>query len=143
MPADGHVGTVEVDDAVGVERLPDGRRRLWVHIADPSRYVPLGSAVDLEARREEKRPADTDILGHDTPEPSGEKRGWSRDINRPNVGLCEEILAAGGNITVDDLRSYRPIFRAPLQLTVGGMTLLGVPPPSSGGATEPSLSEFQ
>lgn len=42
---------MEVDDAVSVERLPDGRTRVWVHIADPSHLVALGSPLDLEARR--------------------------------------------------------------------------------------------
>jgi RNB domain len=29
--------TTEVDDGISVERLPDGRERVWVHIADVSR----------------------------------------------------------------------------------------------------------
>jgi len=43
--------TTEVDDAVAVERLPDGRSRFWVHIADPGRWIAPGSPLDLEARR--------------------------------------------------------------------------------------------
>ena len=43
--------TTEVDDGLSVEALPDGRRRLWVHVADPSRWVQPGSVLDLEARR--------------------------------------------------------------------------------------------
>ena len=43
--------TTEVDDAVGVESLPDGRRRLWVHVADPTRWLTPGSALDAESRR--------------------------------------------------------------------------------------------
>ena len=41
--------TTEVDDALGVEFLADGGTRVWVHVADASRYVVPGSAVDLEA----------------------------------------------------------------------------------------------
>ena len=43
--------TTEVDDALAVETLPDGRRRFWVHIADPGRWIVPGSPLDLEARR--------------------------------------------------------------------------------------------
>lgn len=43
--------TTEVDDGLSVEFLPDGRRRLWVHVADPTRWVQPGSPLDLEARR--------------------------------------------------------------------------------------------
>ncbi|MFM7314159.1 MAG: ribonuclease catalytic domain-containing protein [Cyanobium sp.] len=43
--------TVDIDDALGLEELPDGSHALWVHIADPGRLVRPGSPLDLEARR--------------------------------------------------------------------------------------------
>jgi len=53
--------TREIDDALSVEMLEadgddgDGpihkRQRLWVHIADPTRYIELGSPLGQEARR--------------------------------------------------------------------------------------------
>jgi exoribonuclease-2 len=43
--------TREIDDGLSVELLPDGRQRLWVHIADPTRWVMPGDELDLEARR--------------------------------------------------------------------------------------------
>lgn len=43
-------GTREIDDGLSVEFLGGGRTRVWVHIADPTRFVPLGSPLDLEAR---------------------------------------------------------------------------------------------
>lgn len=43
--------TREIDDGVSLETLEDGRQRLWVHIADPTRWVFPGDTLDLDARR--------------------------------------------------------------------------------------------
>ncbi len=43
--------TREIDDGLSLEELDDGRQRLWIHIADPTRLVRPGDELDLEARR--------------------------------------------------------------------------------------------
>jgi exoribonuclease II len=43
--------TQEIDDGLSVEVLDDGRERLWIHIADPTRLVRPGDELDMEARR--------------------------------------------------------------------------------------------
>jgi exoribonuclease II len=43
--------TTEIDDGVSLETLPDGRQQVWVHIADPTRFISPGDAIDTEARR--------------------------------------------------------------------------------------------
>ncbi len=43
--------TQEIDDGLSVELEADGRERLWIHIADPTRWLSPGDALDLEARR--------------------------------------------------------------------------------------------
>lgn len=43
--------TSEIDDGLSWESLPDGRQRLWVHIADPTRWLVPEDELDLEARR--------------------------------------------------------------------------------------------
>lgn len=43
--------TQEIDDGLSLESLPDGQQRIWVHIADPSRWVFPNDELDLEARR--------------------------------------------------------------------------------------------
>lgn len=43
--------TREIDDGLSLERLPDGQDRLWIHIADPTRWVTPGDTLELEARR--------------------------------------------------------------------------------------------
>jgi ribonuclease R len=41
----------DFDDAISAEELGDGRRRVWVHIADVAAHVAPGSPVDREAYR--------------------------------------------------------------------------------------------
>ncbi|MBE9080031.1 VacB/RNase II family 3'-5' exoribonuclease [Romeria aff. gracilis LEGE 07310] len=43
--------TREIDDGLSCETLADGRQRLWIHIADPTRWLLPGDTLDLEARR--------------------------------------------------------------------------------------------
>lgn len=48
------ISTTEIDDGLSLERLPDGRTRVWVHIADPTRWVAPDSPLDAEARQRTK-----------------------------------------------------------------------------------------
>lgn len=43
--------TREIDDGLSLETLGNGRTRVWVHIADPTRWLLPGDDIDLEARR--------------------------------------------------------------------------------------------
>ena len=43
--------TQEIDDGLSCEPLEDGRERIWIHIADPTRWLIPGDDLDLEARR--------------------------------------------------------------------------------------------
>jgi gamma-glutamyltranspeptidase/glutathione hydrolase/leukotriene-C4 hydrolase len=59
------------------------------------------------------------------------------------AALAADVAAAGGNFTPLDLASYVPIIRPPLRVaTALGVTLLGAPPPSSGGAAVAFLANF-
>ena len=43
--------TREIDDGLSIEILEGGKARLWIHIADPTRWILPGDDLDLEARR--------------------------------------------------------------------------------------------
>jgi exoribonuclease II len=44
-------GTTEIDDGLSVETQADGRQKIWVHIADPTRWVLPNDPLEMEARR--------------------------------------------------------------------------------------------
>ncbi|KAL7499582.1 hypothetical protein ACHAWT_007195 [Skeletonema menzelii] len=56
--------------------------------------------------------------------------------------LAMDIQLQGGIITASDLSNYRPVLRDPLVARVSGFNVVGVPPPSSGGATLIGLLRF-
>ncbi len=43
--------TREIDDGLSLEYLDSGEKRIWIHIADPTRLLSPGDQLDLEARR--------------------------------------------------------------------------------------------
>jgi len=47
--------------------------------------------------------------------------------------IAEDMKANGGLITLEDLKSYRPVIRQPLRGTYRGYEIITMPPPSSGG----------
>jgi gamma-glutamyltranspeptidase/glutathione hydrolase len=47
--------------------------------------------------------------------------------------LVKAIADAGGIMTLDDLRSYQPVIRAPMRGTYRGYDIVSMSPPSSGG----------
>ncbi|XP_063973968.1 scoloptoxin SSD14-like [Diachasmimorpha longicaudata] len=46
--------------------------------------------------------------------------------------IIQEIKGFGGIMEMDDLRNYRPIWKAPAKATLGEFTVLSAPPPGSG-----------
>lgn len=42
----GSMEFLQLDDALSATRLQDGRIKIWIHVADPARYVTPGSKVD-------------------------------------------------------------------------------------------------
>jgi len=47
--------------------------------------------------------------------------------------IIDFIKSQGGIMTMDDLASYRPVWRTPLEAKFGDATIYSMPPPSSGG----------
>jgi gamma-glutamyltranspeptidase len=48
--------------------------------------------------------------------------------------LVTDIQQSGGIVTVEDMENYRATIRSPVRADVAGVTVVGVGPPSSGGA---------
>lgn len=69
----------------------------------------------------------------------GSKAFYMGDIAKVFVA---DVKAAGGIMTVEDLRDYKVIVRQPLVAKTMGYTLITMPPPSSGGASLVLVSLF-
>ena len=54
--------------------------------------------------------------------------------------LSRGIIEAGGGLTVENLRDYRPVWRETVELPFGDHVIHSVPPPMSGGIT--TLEQF-
>ena len=56
--------------------------------------------------------------------------------------IAQDVQAQGGILTAEDMSRYVPVLRSPVQGTANGYTLVGVPPPSSGGAAVIGAARF-
>ncbi|MFN7861427.1 MAG: ribonuclease catalytic domain-containing protein, partial [Pseudanabaena sp.] len=45
------ISTTEIDDGLSIETLADGHKRIWIHIADPTRWLDPDSPLDRDARK--------------------------------------------------------------------------------------------
>lgn len=43
--------TKDVDDGLSIERIKNDSIKVWVHVADPARWLEFGSDVDLEGMK--------------------------------------------------------------------------------------------
>jgi hypothetical protein len=56
--------------------------------------------------------------------------------------MAQEIQAAGGIVTAEELRSYQPKVREAIEMDVFGYRFYGSPPPSSGGVIVGAILQF-
>jgi gamma-glutamyltranspeptidase len=56
--------------------------------------------------------------------------------------LAEEVQSEGGILTAEDMANYVPVLRSPVYGVASGYTIVGVPPPSSGGAAVIGAARF-
>lgn len=84
------------DDAVGVERLPEGAWRLWVHIADVAHYVQPGSTLDTMAKdRATSLYLPTGVLPMLPPRLSEDLCSLKADVDRLALTVAIDYSAAG------------------------------------------------
>jgi len=56
--------------------------------------------------------------------------------------LVKDVQEAGGILTLEDLETYRATLRSPIRAKVSGYSVVGIPPPSSGGAVIIGIARF-
>ena len=118
-------GTDITDDLA--DTLPDWHRRLarW-----PS-SAKIFSRTDGTSLREGDRLVQTDLAATLSAIAEQGPRGFYEGPVAEK--LVKAIGDAGGTMTLDDLKSYQPVIRAPVRGTYRGYDIIAMPAPSSGG----------
>jgi gamma-glutamyltranspeptidase / glutathione hydrolase len=118
-------GTDITDDLA--DTLPDWHRRLarW-----PS-SAKIFSRPDGTSLREGDRLVQTDLAATLSAIAEQGPRGFYEGPVAEK--LVKAIGDAGGTMTLDDLKSYQPVIRAPVRGTYRGYDIVAMPAPSSGG----------
>src|SRR6266436_585962 len=118
-------GTEITDDLA--DTLPDWHRRLarW-----PS-STKIFSRADGTSLREGDRLVQTDLAATLSAIAEQGPRGFYEGPVAEK--LVKAIGDAGGTMTLDDLKSYQPVIRAPVRGTYRGYDIIAMPAPSSGG----------
>ena len=109
----------DFDDAISVERAPDGGYRVWVHIADVTHYVRPGTRLDREAVR---RGNSVYLPGTVAPMLP---RALSEDVcslrpgeEKAAVTVEMEVSSSG---ETGSSRAYRSLIESDARLTYGGV----------------------
>jgi gamma-glutamyltranspeptidase / glutathione hydrolase len=118
-------GTEITDDSA--DTLPDWHKRLarWPASAR------IFSRADGTSLREGDRLVQTDLAATLSAIAEQGPRGFYEGPVAEK--LVKAIGDAGGIMTLDDLKSYRPVIRAPVRGTYRGFDIISMPQPSSGG----------
>ena len=118
-------GTDITDDLA--DTLPDWHRRLarW-----PS-SAKIFSRADGTSLREGDRLVQTDLAATLSAIAEQGPRGFYEGPVAEK--LVKAISDAGGTMTLDDLKSYQPVIRAPVRGSYRGYDIIAMPAPSSGG----------
>ncbi|OZI77469.1 RNB domain-containing ribonuclease [Bordetella genomosp. 12] len=109
------VTTTEIDDALSVTRLPDGRVRVGIHVAAPGLAVTRGSDLDKLARQ---RLSTVYMPGDKIPmQPDSVIQTFSLDAGRevPALSLYVTADPATGEIIASDTRVERIVVRENLR----------------------------
>lgn len=108
-------GAKDHDDAIAVAREPGGGIRLWVHIADVSRFVPAGGPLDREAaRRGNSVYVPGAVVPMLPPRLSSDLCSLRAGVDRATV-TAEMVIGPGGE--VGETRFARTLIRSERALT--------------------------
>ncbi|MBB6017338.1 RNB domain-containing ribonuclease [Deinococcus radiopugnans] len=94
-------GNRDPDDAIGIEALPGGLTRLWVHVSDVAALVPPDSELDLEARARGATLYLPDQTIGMLPDALVEKTGLGLHETMPALSISLDLDADGNADAVD------------------------------------------